>query len=264
MKKDWISRELTIEVIVGAFMVMIFFGLGYFTIILSKTALFAKKIQMEIVFGDVMGLRDGDGVVVRGMTVGKVQNLILKEDGVHVIAAIDEGKPVRMRDDYRITIVSTSILGGRYLDVYEGLKGHEIEMSSIFRGQEPYDLMADAAALVNAARKTAVEGGMIENFKTVSEDLKSISQRLHDGKGSLGKLLSEDDTLYNDLSATAASLRDITARIESGQGFLGRLMKDDGLYEDLRNMIDEARATIDDFRETAPVTTFTSVFFGAF
>ena len=34
MRKDCVARELTREIIVGAFMVMILLGLGYFTIIL--------------------------------------------------------------------------------------------------------------------------------------------------------------------------------------------------------------------------------------
>ena len=52
--------------------------------------------------------------------------------------------------------------------------------------------------------------------------------------------------------------------MEKGEGFIGRLMQDDKMYEDVQGMINEARATIDDFRETTPILTFTSIFFGAF
>ena len=41
-------------------------------------------------------------------------------------------------------------------------------------------------------------------------------------------------------------------------------MKDDELYEEAKLLLQEIRATVDDFRETTPITTFTSVFFGAF
>ena len=36
MRKDFIAREMTMEIAVGVFMVMVFLGLGYFTIILSR------------------------------------------------------------------------------------------------------------------------------------------------------------------------------------------------------------------------------------
>ena len=88
MRRDWVSRELTIEVMVGAFVVMIFIGLAYFTIILSKETWFGTKHIREIRFEEVMGLREGDSVVVRGMPVGKVRELDLGEDHVRVIVAL--------------------------------------------------------------------------------------------------------------------------------------------------------------------------------
>ena len=45
---------------------------------------------------------------------------------------------------------------------------------------------------------------------------------------------------------------------------LGRLVNDDGLYEQIEGIVEEARAALDDVRETSPVVTFTSIFFGAF
>jgi len=43
-----------------------------------------------------------------------------------------------------------------------------------------------------------------------------------------------------------------------------KMVKDEKLYNDIQSIVKEARATIDDFRETAPITTFSSIFFGAF
>ena len=334
MRQDTIAREMSREIVVGAFLVMILLGLGYFTIILSGGTWFTRKLPLEVVFKDVMGLRESDSVVVRGMPVGKIKTLLLKEDGVHVILAIDPDKPVHMKKDYRITIVSTSILGGRYLQIKEGSKEHpDLPADTMFFGQQPYDLMEDAAEVVNAAKAGLTEGGIIDNVKVASEQLrevavrmnsgqgtigrlmsgddtlykdlsstvaslKTVSERLEKGEGTLGKLLSNDDTLYKDLSSTVASLKEITGRLEKGEGTLGkllssdnrlyddlsasvasfrsvaeglekghgvigRLLQDDTLYLELEETITELRATIDDFRETAPLTTFSSVLFGS-
>lgn len=298
MRKESISRELTLEIVVGSFMVMVLLGLGYFTIILSRETWFTPKHQYEVVFRDVMGLREGDNVVVCGMTVGKVKMLELLEDGVHVVASLDA--PVRMHEGYRVTIVTTSILGGRYLQIEEGPESApRLPDGAVFRGAPPYDLMADAAELINAAKQAAVEGGIITNLQSMADQLHEIVSRVNAGEGTLGKLLSADDTLYRDLSeavasaktiasrleagegtlgrlmsqddavyedlaATLASLRSITARIESGEGLLGRLVQDDALYGEIEGVVGEVRATVDDLRETTPVVTFTSIFFGAF
>jgi phospholipid/cholesterol/gamma-HCH transport system substrate-binding protein len=284
--------------IVGAFMVMIFLGLGYFTIILSRETWFSRKQHMDVMFKNVMGLREGNNVVVRGMPIGKIDSLSLEKDWVRISLVLDHA--LKMKKDYEIRIVATSILGGRYLEIKEGSESlPTLPMSSHFVGREPYDLMADAAAVINKARTELVEGGAIDNLKRVSEQISAIVERVEAGEGSLGKLLSkdaalyddlagtveairevaerlqrgegtlghlmsEDDKLYNDLADVVASLKEITAKIEKGEGSLGKLISEDGVYAEVEGMMKEARAALDDLRETSPVVTFTSVFFGAF
>lgn len=297
MKKDFIAREITREIVVGTFIVMIFLGLFYFTIILSREAWFSRKYPMEVEFAHVMGLREGDNVVVRGMPIGTIKSLELVQGRVHVRLSLD--KQLHMKKDYVITIVSTSILGGRYLEVVEGSAEHpDMPLGSRFVGREPYDLVSDAAELINSAKAEFIEGGIIENIKVTTEELRTVITRVREGKGTVGRILSEDDTIYNDLAAAIASLKDvsgrlergegtlgkllsadgtvyadlsetvaslksITARIENGEGALGRLLADDSVYEELEAILRETRAAVDDFRETSPVVTFTSIFFGA-
>ena len=95
-------------------------------------------------------------------------------------------------------------------------------------------------------------------------NLQDVSGRLANGEGTLGKLLSKDDQLYQDLSASMSNLRGITDKIESGDGTLGKLVNDDQIYVEAQKLLGELRAAIDDMRETSPVTTFSTVFFGAF
>lgn len=260
MRKDCVARELTIEVVVGAFMVMVLLGLGYFTIILSKTAVFSKKYPIEMVFNHVAGLRDGDSIMVRGMPTGKVQSLRLEADGVHVIALLDA--PIEIREGYEMAILASSMLGGQHLEIKLG-DGDRLPLDTVFYGRPPSDLMADAAELINHLKSGVVEGGVIENIRKTTVDLQEMVERVNAGKGMLGKLLSEDDKLYEDLAATMSSLRNVTGKLERGEGVLGQLINDDALYGEIRAVAEEARALIDDYREVSPVLTFTSVFFGA-
>lgn len=102
------------------------------------------------------------------------------------------------------------------------------------------------------------------DVQNVVSNLSSVSERLVNGQGTLGKLLSEDDTLYDDVAGAAANIRSITGQIEAGEGTLGKLVTDDELYTEAQMLLEELRAAIDDLRETSPVTTFSSVVFGAF
>ena len=80
----------------------------------------------------------------------------------------------------------------------------------------------------------------------------------------MGHLLSSDDSLYTNLTAMVVSLRKISDKIEKGEGTIGKLVNDDALYTEIKSTVDDVRATINDVRETTPVVTFTSIFFGVF
>lgn len=327
-----LERDLSQEIVVGAFVLMVLLGIGYFTIILSRESWFKPKYEYEIRFSNVLGLREGDSVIVRGMPVGKITALKLEADGVHVSASMDQ--PLDLRTDYKSIVSVSSILGGRQLIIEQGRKEHKLPEGTLLNGQDPNDLMGNAADVVAAIKKSLVDGGILDDLKATSRSLREISDRLNKGEGTLGRLLSSDDTVYKDLSASvtslraiserlergegslgkllatdsklyddlsatvgslktvserlekgegtlgkllapddtlyrdvaaaAASLKAISGRIESGQGMLGRLVQDEELYNELRQVVREGRATIDDFRETAPILTFTSIFFGVF
>ncbi len=105
----------------------------------------------------------------------------------------------------------------------------------------------------------------LEEISLASTDARKIMARLEEGKGTIGKLLSEDDQVYNDLQEAIAALKDVSIALsDQGDGTISKLINDETLYIKVESLIDEARATIDDFRETSPITTFSSVFFGAF
>ncbi len=332
MRKDCVARELTMEAIVGVFMVMILLGLGYFTIILSSNKIFKKEYPINITFQRVMGIRNGDSIVVRGMTAGKVTDIKLFHDGVLVTGTLDA--ELILHKGYKISIAQTSILGGRQLEIDTGpLNAEKLPPETVFDGVIPHDIMADAGEVINSLKASMVDGNAIENLSKASDNLYQISERLskgegfigkllsndesmyddlaasmtslrkltgrlesgkgtigkllsedetmyndlsasiaslhkltdrlESGKGTLGHLLSEDDTMYNDLASTMASLKVVTKHLEDGDGLLGKMLTDDELYNQLSGIINEAMEVLDDYRETSPVVTFTSIFFGA-
>ena len=61
-----------------------------------------------------------------------------------------------------------------------------------------------------------------------------------------------------------SSIRSISEQISSGQGTLGKLVRDDRLYDETALLVEDMRAAIDDLREASPITSFSSVLFGAF
>jgi len=255
-------RELSMEVMVGTFMFAVLLALCIFTIILSRENFLQKTYPFEVVFGEVMGLRDGDNVVVRGMEIGKIRRLVMQSDGVHVIAALKH--PVTLKNDYKIEVIASSILGGRYLQINEGTDAAPLLGTNVLaRGKTPNDL--------------------ISLVSDVAADLKNASAKVTSGEGTLGKLIY-DETLYNDardvvhelkvavrernlvgnLEDAIENFNQVAEKLNSGEGTLGKLINDDSVYVEAKKTLRDVRMMVDDLRETSPIVTFASIFFGAF
>ncbi len=308
---DKYGREISIEILVGLFMFTVLIALGVFTIVLSRDSFFKSSYQYEFVFSEVSGLREGDNVYLRGMNIGRVKQTSLENSQVHVYVTLDV--PVELRMGYKIEVVNASMLGGKYLKIYEGPDGAKVLGENVtILGSPPVDVIEELSGAVKGIQdmiNSVNEGqgtlgkllnddtiynnlvAVSENLKTLGEKIENgegtvgklfkseevyedvkrltanfreISDRLVNGEGTLGKLVSSDTGVYGNLEATLSSVRHIAERIESGEGTLGMLVQDAELYEEATLMMKDLRAGIDDLREASPITSFSSVVFGAF
>jgi phospholipid/cholesterol/gamma-HCH transport system substrate-binding protein len=285
-------------------MFIILIALGVFTIILSRQNFLQKRYPVAVLFSEVSGLREGDPVFLRGMKVGVVKETALDNSHVVVRADLDvpvkfrEGYKVEvvassMLGGKQLKIEEGSlsapllpedalITGTEPTDILEelgaavaGLRQMTDQVSEgkgtigkLIQDDELYNNLRDVSAKLAHGEGTI---GKLLNEETIYNDLKAtmsnlqeVSGRLANGEGTLGKLLAKDDQLYQDISATMTNLRTITDKVGSGEGTLGKLVNDDAIYVEAQKLLKELRAAIDDMRETSPVTTFSTVLFGAF
>jgi phospholipid/cholesterol/gamma-HCH transport system substrate-binding protein len=235
------SRAVTVEAIVGIFVALVLIALAVFTIVVSGSSLFkGDQFPIKVVMPDAMGLRRNDTVIARGTTVGTVDEVYFDRDGVHVRAMLTA--PVEFHEGYRITVVSISILGGRQLVLFEGDQSKP-KVADVLKlvGEQPSDIMDDATAAIKSLRDF-LAGDFLEQLRHTASNLADISDRLEQGKGTLGKLLSEDDTLYRNLDETVSAVKVLMKRVENGEGTLGKLFSADAtLYDDLQTTLANLR-----------------------
>lgn len=238
-KSRCVNRELTIEFIVGTFMASIVVVLVLFTIVISGGRFNRSSYRVDIKFDQVMGLRRHDNVLVRGMPVGSVKSLTLEPDYVRVVLELNA--PLQLREGYRIRVEPSSMLGGSHLVIEEGT-GDALPPGTELIGDSPRDVMADVSKLARSVRESLVDDGTLDNLNRITADLSTLAARVERGEGVIGRLLSDDDTLYRDFSETVANLRQTTAQVQRGEGLVGRLiMAEDGLYDDLRESVASVR-----------------------
>lgn len=98
----------------------------------------------------------------------------------------------------------------------------------------------------------------------ISDRLADLSEGLAGGKSSLGQVMQDDGELYDEILATASNTSDISRRLKAGEGTLGKILQDEDLYNEVLATIKEAKEALEDYREQAPISTFSSFIFGAF
>ena len=256
------NNDVFSEVVVGIFMVAVIALLGYFTIIISgMDMVFGRtRTKATIAFQDVGGLKERDNVVYRGMKVGAVEKITLSPSNILVQVSVNDD--VVLRKSCRVSVAASSLLGGNYLLLEEG-KGDSLPLeSTVFHGEPPSDWMRDLGAIARNLNDLTSDGNIksiVTNFEATAANLNSIVSRVERGDGTIGKLLSSDESVYNALSNTIASAKTaaanidlIAARVERGEGTVGKLLStNDVIHADLRDALASAKAALDSVNAAA-------------
>ena len=256
------NSDVFSEVIVGIFMVAVIALLGYFTIIISGVDVMfgRKRATATIAFKDVGGLKERDNVVYRGMKVGTVDRIILGQSNILVEASVDDD--VVLRKSCRVSVSALSLLGGNYLLLEEGTGEPQPLTTTVFHGEPPVDWMRDLGTIARNLSDLTSDGNVrsiVTNFEATAANLNTIVSRVQRGEGTVGKLLSSDETVYNDISnavasakTAAADISAIASRVERGDGTLGKLLStNDVIHADLRDALASARTALDAVKSAA-------------
>lgn len=278
----------------------IFFALAVIAgiIILEMAGGFEKfkgGYRLYAYFKNIHELKEGDPVKMAGLQVGRVESLEITNRMVRVALKINRG--VVVRSDSKATILFTSVLGGQnYVSIDFGTeKGVKLEPNSVIETVEQPDVNALLAKLENVA--TGIEnvtrsfsGDRIDNLLgpltdfikqnsgklgNIFGNLQTISENIANGKGTVGKLIT-DDALYNSVlgtvtnfETTASDIRVVASqasnmlskgestidnintlitnanfvvqKINTGQGTIGKFMTDEKLFTDASEAMSNLR-----------------------
>jgi phospholipid/cholesterol/gamma-HCH transport system substrate-binding protein len=186
-------------IIVGIF---IFLGIAIFIITIltlgSQHKTFEKSITVKAVFGDVNGLQKGNNVWFSGVKIGTIKKITLFGNSkVEVDMNIEEHSQQFVRKDAKAKISTDGLIGNKIVVIYGGsLQSPEVETGDVLGIEK----LLSTDEMMNTLAKNN------ENVLEITNGFKVISKRLVDGKGSIGKLMT-DETLVNNLDAATVTLK---------------------------------------------------------
>jgi phospholipid/cholesterol/gamma-HCH transport system substrate-binding protein len=235
---SWV--ELRVGILVIASFTLLGAGIFY---VGGQAGFLTETYSITAYFESASGMTRGADVWLDGVPVGSVSSVTVSPSAdpmqsVEIGMDIDADYQEMIRSDSILTIGTVGLLGDGYVDIARGYTGDVLQDGDTIQGESPGGL------------REIIEGtdDIVANIGELSSQIEEITQRVRDGEGTLGQLLT-DSAVYDNLASTTAEANLLVRDVRMGSGTIGLLMSDDQLYNDLRgtlgrvdNMVSRAEA----------------------
>lgn len=251
------SENTKRAVIVGIF---IFLGIAIFIAAVltlgSQHKTFEKSVTVKVFISDVNGLQKGNNVWFSGVKIGTVSNVALTANKmVEVDLSIEEKSKKFIRQDAKAKIGSDGLIGNKIIVIYGGtMQSPEIEKNNILATEK----LRSTDDMINTLAKNN------DNLLEITNGFKLITNRITDGQGTIGKLLT-DESLINQLSATAKTLSKASENVQqlslNLSGYTAKLTTKGSLANELVSdtiLFNHLRSTVTNF-QTVSQTSQTTI-----
>ncbi len=128
------------------------------------------------------------------------------------------------------------------------------------------DVKRSVTSIRELSEQAAAGQGTLGRLLTDSslfDDFAAFAAKLNGGEGLIARL-TEPSALFDEFSGIVTDFRSVSRRIAAGEGTLGRLLVDEEIYEQLELALRVLTRSLEDYREAAPITVFTSLITAGF
>ena len=267
------SRQARLGLIVLA---GVFFFVAALFILAQRTFLLSDTYAIRAEFESVGGLQPGATVYYQGISVGRVDQVLLPQGPSLPITVtmriLDDARHL-VREDSRAVIQTDGLVGNVIVSIQGGSPGQPVVAENArIAGRDPLDFSRVSDRLFAS----------VSRFDTVTVTLTNMMQDVRSGEGSLGRFLY-DPRLYEETVLTTAAFRgslegfagradalvaiaadasagvnDIIQRLSTGEGTFARFLNDDSMYvallqasEELSTVSSDVQAITERFETAA-------------
>lgn len=247
------NLKVGLSVLIGL-IIFVFFV----TIVGTEQNLFTSTYELKMYVKSVEGLANGSMVTLGGLKIGFVNRMEFitrdGEPGIDVVLRVKSSRRPQITQQSTATIKTIGLLGDRFVDISIGAAGERaLGDGEHIRVKPTFELSSVADELQTT----------LHNFTSVVDNVKSLTDTIRAGKGSVGRLIREpsladetvvavrkinaitdaivkkegtlgkavyDQTLYDQLTETTHNLGAISDSLRRGRGSVGKLLMDDSLY----------------------------------
>ncbi len=244
-------------VILGIFIIV---GLAAFAVAVltlgGQKKSFVKTFTVNAIFNDVSGLQTGNNVWFSGVKIGTVKKVSFYNDALVLVSMnIEKSIQPHIHKNAMVKIGSDGLIGNKIVIVVPG--------TTIAPQVEPGDFLV----MKNSFGTTELIDTLMENNRnllSITKNLKTISTKINDGKGTAATLIN-DTSLANNFKAAVnnlqvtivnfkklsgksgnllSSLQSFAANLNKQGTLLNKLVTDTIVFKNLNNSISKLTETV--------------------
>ena len=233
----------TVEFKVGVLTLLAIVFFAWMILFVNDTNPLERRYRLQLVFTDIGLLRVGDLVRLNGISVGKVETMMLKDDRVHVVVAVDKevnGQAVRIRKDAEFLVGNVGLFGTNYIKIsqYGSVRNPEYYVDGdIIEGKQEAgfaELIQDGRSVIAQVQSTMRSLDSILADPELRKDLlgivKNIRRTLDEVREASSSFRKRSDSILEkvaDMSTTLAEATKTTSKqLETMLSETGRLSKE--------------------------------------
>lgn len=189
------------EAKVGLFITLsLLFLFALLTQLSSFDNLFKKSYPLVAMIKDGSGLKEKAKVKLKGVNIGYVKEVSLKNNDVMAHLMINEG--IKIPKDSTIIISQDSLLGGKFLDIRPGKSNNILEKNALLSKEEKVSSIGDAST--SADRAFNQIGLLVKDIRDIldsggKENIKSTLNNLNEFSKLLASISKDDNKTIHEI-----------------------------------------------------------------
>ena len=239
---------------VGAFVIggVLLFAVGLF-LIGDRRMLFSDTFEVYAGFTRVSGLQNGAKVRVAGLDAGDVLEIHVPggpSAKFRVKMRVREDLHPLIRVDSVATIQNDGLVGNKFVQIEAGTdQSPAVAAKGTIRSREPFDLadllqkMSVTIDTINATL-VVVKAEVDDTLSSITDTVTDAQALMKDVGGDVRKIIALSNAVTDDVGQIVAGLR-------QGRGTVGKLLTDDSLFASAKSIAAQAEQAVANLKEAS-------------